>query len=182
MDAEALVMLSAYIDLNPVRAGIVDDPKDYRWSGYGAACAGRAIARNGIKEVVDTLHGYRNSQPVSPAKALEHYRKEMFVRGEDQGVDEYDKSMRKGLSRDQIAQTLKSGGKLTLEQALLTRIRYFTDGAVIGSRQSVDEVFKAERWRFGPKRSSGARIIRQIDAPGLCSLRDLKLKPFGSGP
>jgi len=132
LDAEALVMISAYIDLNPVRAGIVDDPKDYRWSSYGVACAGKAVARNGIKQVIDTLNGYRNARPVSPAKALEHYRSEMFVRGQDLGSDEHDKPIRKGLSRDQIAQTLKSGGKLTLEQALLTRVRYFTDGAVIG--------------------------------------------------
>jgi hypothetical protein len=26
---------AATIDLNPVRAGMVQDPKDYRWSGYG---------------------------------------------------------------------------------------------------------------------------------------------------
>ena len=28
-----LSTVSAYIDLNPMRAGIVDDPKDYRFSG-----------------------------------------------------------------------------------------------------------------------------------------------------
>ena len=27
--------VAAYIDLNPVRAGLVADPKDYRYSGYG---------------------------------------------------------------------------------------------------------------------------------------------------
>ena len=34
---EALVMVGAYIDLNAVRAGIVEDPKDYRFCGYGEA-------------------------------------------------------------------------------------------------------------------------------------------------
>ena len=29
--------ISAYIDLNPVRAGMVKDPADYRWSSYGEA-------------------------------------------------------------------------------------------------------------------------------------------------
>lgn len=29
--------VSAYIDLNPVRAGMVEDPADYRWSSYGEA-------------------------------------------------------------------------------------------------------------------------------------------------
>jgi putative transposase len=35
-----LLAVAAYIDLNPVRAGIVDDPKNYRWGSYGAAVAG----------------------------------------------------------------------------------------------------------------------------------------------
>jgi hypothetical protein len=33
--------MAAYIDLNPVRAGMVDDPADYRWSSYGEAVCGR---------------------------------------------------------------------------------------------------------------------------------------------
>jgi len=33
-----------------VRAGIVDDPKDYRWCGYAAAVVGDAAARRGIGE------------------------------------------------------------------------------------------------------------------------------------
>ncbi len=36
------------IDLNPVRAGLVNDPKDYRWSGYGEAVGGSVDARKGI--------------------------------------------------------------------------------------------------------------------------------------
>ena len=44
----ALSAVSTYIDRNPVRAGIVDDAKDYAWSGYGAACRGDARAREGI--------------------------------------------------------------------------------------------------------------------------------------
>ncbi len=36
----SLVRVAAYIDLNAVRAGLVEDPKDYRWCGYGEAVAG----------------------------------------------------------------------------------------------------------------------------------------------
>ena len=32
--------ISAYIDLNPVRAGMVEDPAEYRWSSYGEAIGG----------------------------------------------------------------------------------------------------------------------------------------------
>src|SRR4030095_6756796 len=47
---EALSTIAAYIDLNPVRAGIVEDPKDYRWSGYGTAMGGVQRANEGVVE------------------------------------------------------------------------------------------------------------------------------------
>jgi putative transposase len=40
--------MPAYIDLNPVRAELVKDPKDYRWSGYGEAVAGNQARRVGL--------------------------------------------------------------------------------------------------------------------------------------
>jgi len=48
----ALRTIAAYIDLNPVRAGMVEDPKDYRWSGYGEAVAGGQSARAGLSHLV----------------------------------------------------------------------------------------------------------------------------------
>lgn len=50
--AVALLSVSAYIDLNPIRAGVCQDPAEYRWCGYGEACGGRALARQGLKHVV----------------------------------------------------------------------------------------------------------------------------------
>lgn len=40
--------VAAYIDLNAVRAGLVSDPKDYRFCGYAEAVAGGALAREGL--------------------------------------------------------------------------------------------------------------------------------------
>jgi putative transposase len=33
-EVETLTKVAAYVDLNAVRAGMVTDPKDYRWCGY----------------------------------------------------------------------------------------------------------------------------------------------------
>ena len=46
-DTEAQRMVAAYIDLNPVRAGLVKDAADYGFSGFGEACAGGSAARRG---------------------------------------------------------------------------------------------------------------------------------------
>ncbi|MCC5839041.1 MAG: transposase [Opitutales bacterium] len=48
-DTEAQRM-AAYIDLNPVRAGLVKDAPDYAFSGFGEACAGGSAARRGARE------------------------------------------------------------------------------------------------------------------------------------
>ncbi|NJM38105.1 MAG: chemotaxis protein CheW, partial [Akkermansiaceae bacterium] len=57
--------------------------------------------------------------------------------------------------------------------------RYFTDGAVIGSREFVNQAFTAARERFGPNRKDGARRLKG-DAKGaagiLWSLRDLRVR------
>jgi REP element-mobilizing transposase RayT len=39
-DGVAARTISAYIDLNPVRAGMVKDPAEHRWSSYGEAVGG----------------------------------------------------------------------------------------------------------------------------------------------
>ncbi len=56
-DGYAARVMSAYIDLNPIRAGMVSRPEDYRWSSYGEAMkpkadAGRALARAGLCRVM----------------------------------------------------------------------------------------------------------------------------------
>jgi hypothetical protein len=43
----------------------------------------------------------------------------------------------------------------------------------------VDAVFAEQRWRFGPKRTSGARPLRRLNAPGLAVLRDLRVDVLG---
>ena len=61
---------------------------------------------------------------------------------------------------------------------LRCRVRYFTDGAVIGSKEFVNEAFAGARERFSGKRKDGARQLRgeaQAAAGVLWSLRDLRL-------
>jgi REP element-mobilizing transposase RayT len=44
-DPEVLRKVACYIDLNPVRAGLVKDPACYAWSGFGAASMGDGTQR-----------------------------------------------------------------------------------------------------------------------------------------
>jgi hypothetical protein len=70
---------------------------------------------------------------------------------------------------------------VALAKRLRWRLRHFSDGVVIGSRDFVDSVFEACRDRFGPKRKNGARRMRGDAAAltrgaGLFSLRDLTVQ------
>jgi hypothetical protein len=172
-------MMSAYIDLNPVRAGIVSDPKDYRWCSYAQACAGKAGALEGVKQVVDTLAGLRGGRPVGLKRSLETYRCEVMLRGQAEGVAIAGNPLCKGVSEHRIKAVIEKRGTLTPQEALLCRVRFFCDGVVIGSQQSVDDVFEEQRWRFGAKRTSGARKIKCISAQDLCALRDLQVNLIG---
>jgi hypothetical protein len=73
----------------------------------------------------------------------------------------------------------EESGELALGKMLRCRVRYFTDGAVIGSREYVNEAFAGARERFGPRRKDGARRMRGAAAAAtaagrLWSLRDLR--------
>ena len=72
---------------------------------------------------------------------------------------------------------LRRGRDVAIGKMLRCRVRYFTDGAVIGSRGFVDEVFRLCRDRFGRKRKDGARKWRGSGAAAagmLWSVRDLR--------
>jgi len=55
-------------------------------------------------------------------------------------------------------------------------VRYFTDGAVIGSRGWVNQVFEDHRQRFGSSRKDGARKFRFLNDSTLFGLRDLRVE------
>ena len=68
---------------------------------------------------------------------------------------------------------------LRMAKMLRHRVRYFTDGAVIGSKAFVNEAFAAMRERFTAKRKDGARRMKGSgkDAAGvLWSVRDLRVR------
>jgi hypothetical protein len=54
-EERALRTMAAYIDLNPVRAGMVSDPADYRWSGYAEAMVGKARSRRGLVRIIGQM-------------------------------------------------------------------------------------------------------------------------------
>jgi len=183
-EGHAARRVAAYIDLNPVRAGLVADPKDWRWSGYGEAVAGKAVARQGLQRVLFEEAATRMSEEraarevADESQVLRDYRMALFADGEEHPRDERKK--RVGIARERVEKVLASGGRLSEADLLLCRTRYFIDGVVIGSERFVNHVFALMREHFGPRRTTGARRIRRVDSV-LCTLRDLHKDALGCG-
>ncbi|MGJ8697859.1 MAG: transposase [Verrucomicrobiaceae bacterium] len=173
-DGTASRTMAAYIDLNPVRAGMVADPADYRWSSYGEAAAGGKKARAGL---VRALHGHRGNQGKPRAWAQGGIAKEyrtILLQGAvevkttrpDSSGDISQKTTRKGAPRAAIEKELARLKKadptpdLAIGKAISCRIRYFADGAVLGSKTFVNDVYQQSREHFGTRRQTGARKPR----------------------
>jgi hypothetical protein len=236
--------MAAYIDLNPVRAGLCEDPKDYRWSGYGEAVAGGALAREAVRwlaqldtqgpraggELVgargeaaglapgkaggqevpgprdagrqvgsdrrkEASAGYR-TQPAGcrrapwEGEALRVWRCELFgipadERGqaEERAKGEQALVWRRRISRQKALEVLAKGGRLPAADYLRCRVRYFTDGAAIGTKDFVERVFAGCREWFSEGRKTGARCLRGLELQPkperLYSLRALRRDATG---
>ena len=189
---EALRAVAAYIDLNPVRAGICGDSGDYRWCGYGDALAGARTAGEAVAWLVgpDAGGGLGAGAPDTDT-ALWKWRCYLFgmpengaAREEGQVPEEGAQVFRPGIPRSEALEILACGGRLPQAEYLRCRVRYFTDGAVLGGREFVDDAFRRMRWRFGAKRRDGARPLRGLENPPdkskrLYNLRQLQRDVFG---
>ena len=168
-DWSCLLKVAAYIDLNAVRAGLVEDPKDYRWCGYAEAVVGDRDARRGLATALSQLKNEANWRDVGP-----RYRKILYGIGEES-------TSRTGLSREQVARVWRAGGQLSLAQLLRCRVRYFTDGVAIGSADFVEHVFQSLRHTFSERRLTGARRMAGGDWGELRSARQLRVDPISLG-
>jgi REP element-mobilizing transposase RayT len=183
--AEVLMKVAAYIDLNPVRAGITGDPGSYRWSGYGEALAGGVAARRGMGRITETPlnRGWRDAGPA--------YRVILYMEGLEETAGAKvevmrnlygDEIKRRGaIPAESVEAVLKKKGEMSLGEMLRCKVRYFTAGTVIGTREFVDKIFKAQPSVRRGKRKTGARKMRggNWGGGGLYSLRDLRKDVIG---
>ena len=138
----ALRSVAAYIDLNPVRGGIVNDPALYGFTGYSEAMAGDKEAQEALKEILPPIG--------------------------DGSWEDFDKEYRKLLYDSEVKKNGPAAAK-RLENAMHARfslplllrqtVRCFTDGLILGDKKFVNRVFETNRTHFGANRKDGARSI-----------------------
>ena len=182
--------MAAYIDLNPVRAGMVADPADYRWSSYGEAVGGGRKgngkkAREGLVRAF-LCHNGTGFDAEKWRDVAKRYRRLLGMALERKNSNSKTQTLRKSRSGSAMneaeAMAADDNGtvlkELSIARMLNCRIRYFSDGAVIGSKEFVNEAFASARERFSGKRNDGARRLRgngQAAAGTIWSARDLRV-------
>lgn len=158
---EALLAVSAYIHLNPVRAKMASGPSAAWNTGYGAACTGDAAARAGLSSMVSRLSG----QPVTWAAARAAC--EAAMEG-----DLAEWRAREAEVRD--AQTPQHNEPpLGMKVLLRTRVAEFSAGRVLGNAaflKRVEALFPPRKNRVFPG------LLARSGYNGLCSAARAKTR------
>ena len=162
-----LQTMAAYIDLNPVRAGLVEDPKDYRFCGYAEAVAGVVEAKRGLIKIW-TDHGAKRID-----SALRAHRSLIFgKRASESGLSE--------MTRKRALEILdQEDGELPKSVMLRCRVRYFTDGAILGSAEFVRGFTGAWQVERGRKHPPKVNTMQGSNWGDLAVIQGLRRQVFG---
>lgn len=164
---EALSTVAAYIDLNPVRAELVDDPAEYRYSSFGRALVGDREARRGYEHVFCLSANWR--------KVQHSYNFILYGKGyQSKGIERKDQGR---IDPETVKRVLDNKGKLPLSDVLRLRIRYFTAGTAIGTSAFLKELGAEMRVRHGLLRKRDAYPMRSGEWGELRSFRNLQVEP-----
>ncbi len=130
-DGRTLVNCLAYIDLNPVRAGIVDRPEDYRWCSLGYH-----LQSNNRDNLLELDFGLVDWDVPDPSERLTLYRQFLY----ETAALESPKG--KPIREDLLEKTRQAGYEYSRTDRFLLRTRWFTDSGIIGSKQFIEMTAK----------------------------------------
>ena len=159
-NGETLANCLAYVDLNPVRAGIVNRPEDYRWNSVGWH------VRTGNRDGFLSLDfGQAAFGVKDPDERLRRYRRFLYETGAaDRG---------KGAVIDPGVLKKERGKnyRLTRTDRFAHRTRHFSDSGIIGTKEFVSKTFRRFRHLFQSKNEKIPRKISGLE--GVYSMRRL---------
>jgi REP element-mobilizing transposase RayT len=152
--------ISAYVDLNAVRAGLVQDPKDYRFCGYAEAVAGHRKARAGLLSLYRTLNW---------KEAQARYRQTLF------GIGAEARESKASIRYKDFRQVIREKGRLQVSEVIHSRLRHFVHGGILGSRAFVQEQLAAYEKRTRERPRTRPRALPSWCEWGdLCTMRNVR--------
>jgi hypothetical protein len=173
-DGRTLVNLLAYVDLNPIRAGIVKKPESYRWSSLGYH-----LQTSNRDDLLCVDFGMKEWNEHDPVEIVLKYREFVYETG---AADRDQRSEARGqLGRAEFKKEIESKivDKERRRRYNLNRVdrfryrsRYFTDAGIIGSKGFVQEVFDQVKHLLGSKDERRFKSVSGIS--GVYSMKRLR--------
>ena len=160
---ETLVNCLAYIDLNPLRAGIVNRPEDYRWNSLGYH-----VQTNNRDNFLSTDFGLKEFNVKSKKERIRRYRRYVYEAG---SVNQPEKSSVKVIEDKVLTKERNREFELSRSDRFRYRTRYFTDSGIIGSKEFVSTNYQRFKHLFYSKHEKKPKPIKGLD--GVYSLKRL---------
>ena len=155
-----------YIEMNPVRAGMVKDPADYRFCSFGVwVQSGKHPFHDTLeKRLFPVLQGLLG---VESAAEVRQMLSEEFARHRVQEADKEPAEVDMAMER--------AGRPMQFSMQVHRRVRYWVDGLVIGSELFVREVMGRVRGMEYMQNRRLTRAIQEHPTVQLCSYRQLRV-------
>ena len=160
---ETLVNCLAYIDLNPMRAGMVDRPEKYRWNSLGYH-----VQTRNKDQFLSTDFGLKEFSVKSQKERIRRYRRYVYEAG---ALNRPDKIQAGVIDVKVVAKERKKDFEISRIDRFRNRTRYFTDSGIIGSKEFVAEHYQRFKHLFYSKHEKKPKPIKGLD--GMYSLKRL---------
>jgi len=178
-NGETLINCLAYIDLNPLRAGIVERPEDYRWNSLGYH-----IQTNNKDDFLSVDFGLKEFGVMDTKERLRRYRRYVYEAG---ALDRPNRNMApvpssgatgqaKVIDSDIIENERQKNYEISRIDRFMYRTRYFSDSGIIGTKEFVSGNYQRFKDVFMSKREKIPKPVAGLD--GIYSLKRLSERRF----
>ena len=162
-DGETLINCLAYIDLNPIRAGIAERPEDYRWNSLGYHI------QTGNKDNFLSLDfGLREFAVANAKERLRRYRRYVYEAG---GLRRSDGKSSETINQKVLEKERKADFETSSLHRFRYRTRYFSDSGIIGTKEFVSRHYMRFKDLFQSKHEKKPKPIKGLN--GAYSLKRL---------
>jgi hypothetical protein len=158
-----LINCLAYIELNPLRAGLVDRPEEYRWNSLGYH-----IQTKNQDNFLSLDFGLKEFGVLDAKERLRSYRRYVYEAG---AINRPDKMQAKVIDDKVNAKERKKEFEISRISRFRYRTRYFTDSGIIGLKEFAYSSYQRFKHLFYSKHEKKPKPIKGLE--GIYSLRRL---------
>jgi hypothetical protein len=160
---ETLINCLAYIDLNPLRAGLVDRPEEYRWNSIGYH-----IQTGNKDDFLSLDFGLKEFGVLDAEERLKRYRRYVYEAG---ALGRSGKPSAGVIDNSVLEKERKNDFELKRVQRFRYRTRYFTDSGIIGTKEFVSTNYQRFKDIFMSKKDKVPKPVAGL--AGVYSLKRL---------